>query len=161
MEEIPVAQYEGVPVRVGDVAEVGLGRELRAGAATQAGEEVVLSTVFMLMGENSRTVARAVAEQLEVIQSSLPPGISVNAVYDRTELVDDTLRTIRTNLLEAAILVMAVLLLFLGNVRAALLTTAVIPISMLMTVTGMVESGVSANLMSLGALDFGLSWMGR
>jgi cobalt-zinc-cadmium resistance protein CzcA len=153
---IPVSTQEGVPILLGDVADIGLGRELRAGAATQAGEEVVLSTVFMLMGENSRTVAHAVAERVEEIAPSLPPGISLNAVYDRTELVDDTLATIRKNLLEAAILVLVVLFLFLRNLRAALLTAAVIPIAMLMTVTGMVRTGVSANLMSLGALDFGL-----
>ncbi len=153
---IPVSSHDGVPLLLGEVAEVGLGRELRAGAATQAGEEVVLSTVFMLMGENSRTVARAVAERIEEIAPTLPAGISLNPVYDRTELVDDTLTTIRTNLFEAAILVMIVLFLFLRNVRAALLTAAVIPIATLMTVTGMVQAGVSANLMSLGALDFGL-----
>lgn len=153
---VPVSTQNGVPILLGDVAEVGLGRELRAGAATQAGEEVVLSTVFMLMGENSQTVARAVAERLQEIATTLPPGISLNAVYDRTELVDDTLSTIRTNLFEAAILVMIVLFLFLRNIRAALLTAAVIPLAMLMTVTGMVRTGVSANLMSLGALDFGL-----
>nr|MDJ0927967.1 CusA/CzcA family heavy metal efflux RND transporter [Gammaproteobacteria bacterium] len=153
---IVVSETDGVPVQIRDVASVGLGREMRAGAATQNGEEVVLSTVFMLMGENSRTVARAVADRIEDIRPSLPPGISLNSVYDRTGLVDATLRTIRTNLLEAALLVMAVLFFFLGNVRAALLTAAVIPLAMLATVTGMVRSGVSANLMSLGALDFGL-----
>lgn len=156
LASIAVAERDGVPVLLGQVAEIGLGRELRAGAATQAGEEVVLSTVFMLMGENSRTVASAVAARVQEIAGTLPPGISLNAVYDRTELVDETLATIRTNLFEAALLVMAVLFLFLRNVRAALLTAAVIPIAMLMTVTGMVQAGVSANLMSLGALDFGL-----
>ncbi len=156
LSAIPVAERDGVPILLDQVADVGLGRELRAGAATQGGEEVVLSTVFMLMGENSRAVASAVGEKVQEIAASLPPGVSLNAVYDRTELVDDTLRTIRTNLFEAAILVMIVLFLFLRNFRAALLTAAVIPISMSMTVTGMVEAGVSANLMSLGALDFGL-----
>ena len=153
---IVVSERDGIPVLIKDVADVGLGRELRSGAATQNGHEVVLSTVFMLMGENSRAVAHAVAQKIEEIRPSLPPGISLNAVYDRTGLVDATLKTIRTNLLEAALLVVAVLLLFLGNVRAALLTAAVIPLAMLMTVTGMVRSQVSANLMSLGALDFGL-----
>jgi heavy metal efflux system protein len=153
---IVISERDGVPVQIEDVASVGLGRELRAGAATQDGKEVVLSTVFMLMGENSRAVAHAVAQKIEAIQPSLPPGITLNAVYDRTGLVDATLETIRTNLLEAALLVLVVLLLFLGNVRAALLTAAVIPLAMLMTVTGMVRSQVSANLMSLGALDFGL-----
>jgi len=154
--DIVVSQQAGVPVRVRDLASVDLGRELRSGAATQNGHEVVMSTVFMLIGENSRTVARAVAEKLKVIQTSLPPGISATAVYDRTGLVDKTLVTVKKNLVEGALLVVVVLLLLLGNVRAALLTAAVIPVAMLMTITGMVQSGVSANLMSLGALDFGL-----
>jgi cobalt-zinc-cadmium resistance protein CzcA len=109
-----------------------------------------------LIGENSRAVAHGVAKKLVEIQSSLPPGITAAAVYDRTGLVDKTLKTVQTNLLEGALLVVVVLLLFLGNIRAALLTAAVIPIAMLMTITGMVQSKVSANLMSLGALDFGL-----
>ncbi len=154
--EIVVRERDGVPIRVRDVASVEIGHELRAGAATQNGREVVMSTVFMLIGENSRTVAKAVGEKLEAIASSLPPGITATAVYDRTALVDKTLATVRTNLLEGALLVVVVLLLLLGNLRAALLTAAVIPISMLMTITGMVEAGVTANLMSLGALDFGL-----
>ena len=115
-----------------------------------------MSTVFMLVGENSRTVAKAVGERLEEIKSSLPEGITATAVYDRTGLVDKTLKTVTTNLLEGALLVIVILFLLLGNVRAALLTAAVIPVAMLMTITGMVRSGVSANLMSLGALDFGL-----
>lgn len=151
-----VTDIDGTPVRLGDVAEIGEGRELRTGAATQNGREVVMSTVFMLIGENSRTVAHAVGEKLEAIKASLPPGVTVTAVYDRTGLVDKTLHTVRTNLLEGAILVIIILFLLLGNVRAALLTALVIPIAMLMTVTGMVQTRVSANLMSLGALDFGL-----
>ena len=154
--DIVVSQQAGVPVRVRDVASVDLGRELRSGAATQDGHEVVMSTVFMLIGENSRTVASAVAAKLEDIQASLPPGISATAVYDRTGLVNKTLATVQKNLIEGALLVVVVLLLLLGNVRAALLTATVIPIAMLMTISGMVQSGVSANLMSLGALDFGL-----
>jgi cobalt-zinc-cadmium resistance protein CzcA len=153
---IVVSQQAGVPVRVRDVATVGLGRELRSGAATQDGHEVVMSTVFMLIGENSRTVASAVAARLEDIKASLPPGITATAVYDRTGLVDKTLATVQKNLIEGALLVIVVLFLFLGNMRAALLTAAVIPIAMLMTITGMVKTNVSANLMSLGALDFGL-----
>ena len=153
---IVIEENEGLPVRIRDVATVGLGKEMRSGAATQNGREVVLGTVFMLIGENSRTVAGAVAEELEQVRFSLPPGVTVTPVYDRTSLVDSTLDTVRTNLTEGALLVIVVLFLFLGNVRAALLTAAVIPIAMLMTVTGMVRSGVSANLMSLGALDFGL-----
>ena len=154
--EVVISERDGVPVRIADVATVGVGSELRAGAATQNGREVVMSTVFMLIGENSRTVASAVADRLEEIQPSLPPGIVATAVYDRTELVDQTLVTVRTNLLEGALLVIVVLFLLLGNARAALLTAAVIPLAMLMTITGMVQSRVSANLMSLGALDFGL-----
>lgn len=153
---IVMREHDGVPIRVRDVANVGVGEELRSGAATQDGHEVVMSTVFMLIGENSRTVAHAVAQKLDEIRVSLPPGIDATAVYDRTGLVDKTLATVRTNLTEGAILVIVVLFLFLGNVRAAVLTAAVIPIAMLMTITGMVQSKVSANLMSLGALDFGL-----
>jgi len=153
---IVVEENKGLPVRIRDIATVGLGKELRSGAATQNGREVVMSTVFMLIGENSRTVSAAVAEKLEEIKPTLPPGITVTAVYDRTGLVDKTLDTVRTNLVEGALLVIVVLFLFLGNVRAAVLTAAVIPVAMLMTISGMVRSGVSANLMSLGALDFGL-----
>jgi len=156
LEEIVINSVQGVPVRVKDVAEVSLGEELRVGAATQNGREVVLSTVFMLIGENSRNVAKAVAVKLEEIRSSLPPGIVVTPVYDRTTLVENTLATVQKNLLEGALLVVAILFLLLGNIRAAILTAAVIPIAMLMTITGMVQSRISANLMSLGALDFGL-----
>ncbi len=153
---IVVAQRGGVPVRVSDVAQLAIGPELRTGAATQNGQEVVLGTVFMLVGENSRTVSRAVAAKLDQARHSLPPGITVNVVYDRTTLVDKTLATVEKNLLEGALLVVVVLFLLLGNIRAALLTAAVIPLAMLMTFTGMVQSRTSANLMSLGALDFGL-----
>ena len=156
IRDIVIRQREGIPVTVGDVAEVGLGQELRAGAATQNGHEVVLSTVFMLIGENSRAVANGVAEKLEEVQASLPPGITATAVYDRTGLVDKTLSTVQKNLIEGALLVIAVLFLLLGNIRAAIVTAAVIPIAMLMTISGMVQTKVSANLMSLGALDFGL-----
>jgi len=153
---IVIREMDGVPIRVRDVATVDLGRELRSGAATQDGREVVMSTVFMLIGENSRTVANAVAEKLKDVQASLPSGITAIPVYDRTGLVDKTLATVKTNLVEGALLVIVVLFVFLGNIRAALLTAAVIPIAMLMTITGMVQTKVSANLMSLGALDFGL-----
>ena len=156
LESLVIRENGGVPVTIGDVATVGLGRELRAGAATQNGREVVMSTVFMLIGENSRTVANGVAGKLEEIAPSLPPGITATAVYDRTELVDQTLATVETNLLEGALFVVVVLFLFLRNVRAALLTAAVIPLAMLTTITGMVETRTTANLMSLGALDFGL-----
>jgi cobalt-zinc-cadmium resistance protein CzcA len=153
---IVVKELGSVPLRVRHVATVEIGRELRTGAATQNGREVVMSTVFMLIGENSREVARRVADRLEEIKTSLPEGITATAVYDRTRLVEKTLATVEKNLVEGALLVIVVLFLLLGNVRAALLTAAVIPLAMSMTVTGMVQSGVTANLMSLGALDFGL-----
>ncbi|MBP6014266.1 MAG: CusA/CzcA family heavy metal efflux RND transporter [Alphaproteobacteria bacterium] len=153
---IVVARREKVVVRVSDVAEVLLGRELRTGAATVDGEEVVLGTVFMLIGENSRTVSQAVAARMVELNKSLPEGLVAKTVYDRTSLVDRTIATVQTNLAEGALLVIVVLFLLLGNIRAALITAAVIPLSMLMIITGMVEMGLSANLMSLGALDFGL-----
>lgn len=153
---ISVARRDGVPVRLDHIAEVALGHELRTGAATQDGKEVVLGTVFMLAGENSRVVARATAERLDAITASLPEGVELNPLYDRTTLVDKTIATVTKNLVEGALLVIVVLFLLLGNWRAALVTAAVIPVAMLMTITGMVESRVSANLMSLGALDFGL-----
>jgi cobalt-zinc-cadmium resistance protein CzcA len=153
---IPIATNSGQYLKVKDVAEVKEGKELRTGAATQDGHEIVLSTVFMLIGENSQKVAKGVGEKLAEINESLPPGIIANAVYDRTNLVNKTLDTVKMNLIEGAILVIVILFLVLGNFRAALLTAAVIPFAMLMTVTGMVHTKTSANLMSLGALDFGL-----
>ena len=153
---VVVKTQGGVPLRVRDVATVSLGQELRNGAATQNGREVVMSTVFMLIGANSRTVAQGVADKLEAIKTSLPDGVIVTAAYNRTVLVNKTLATVQKNLLEGALLVVVVLFALLGNARAALLTAAVIPLAMLMTVTGMVANRVSANLMSLGALDFGL-----
>jgi cobalt-zinc-cadmium resistance protein CzcA len=156
IEQVVIANRDGVPLRVKDVAEVAIGKELRTGAATRDGVETVIGTAMMLMGENSRSVARAVSERLEDIRPSLPEGIRVEAVYDRTTLVDKAIATVEKNLLEGALLVIVVLFLLLGNLRAALITAAVIPLSMLATITGMVRTGVSANLMSLGALDFGL-----
>lgn len=156
LRDIVVAQVADVPVRVGDVADVRLGHGLRTGAATQDGREVVLGTVLMRVGENSRDVARAVAERLQDIQSSLPPGVQLSTAYDRTVLVERTLGTVQRNLAEGALLVVVVLFVLLGNLRAALITAAVIPVVMLLTITGMVQLGISANLMSLGALDFGL-----
>lgn len=153
---IVVARPDGQPIRIGDVASVQLGSELRTGAATENGREVVLGTVFMLVGENSREVARRVAARLEEINRTLPAGVTARTVYDRTRLVDRTIDTVKTNLLEGALLVIAVLFLLLGNFRAALITAAVIPLAMLLTATGMVANRVSGNLMSLGALDFGL-----
>jgi len=156
IKKIIVTRKDGLPVLVGDLAGVALGNELRTGAATRDGEETVLGTAVMLLGGNSRTVSEAVAEKLVEINKTLPEGITADTVYDRTVLVDKTIATVQKNLLEGAILVVVVLLLMLGNVRAALLTAMVIPLSMLMLMTGMVEAKVSANLMSLGALDFGL-----
>ncbi|CAA0349244.1 Cation efflux system protein CzcA [Alteromonas alvinellae] len=156
ISEIPLPTDLGKIVRVKDVAEVKEGKELRSGAATQNGREVVLSTVFMLIGENSQKVARGVGERIKEIRASLPEGIVVNAVYDRTKLVNTTLDTVKMNLTEGAILVIVVLFLLLGNIRAAFLTALVIPFAMLMTVTGMIQTRTTANLMSLGALDFGL-----
>jgi cobalt-zinc-cadmium resistance protein CzcA len=153
---IPLHTHNGTSVTVGEVAQITQGHGLRTGAATQNGREVVMSTVFMLIGENSRTVAAAVGEKLNEINQVLPEGVIATAVYDRTNLVDKTLATVRTNLVEGALLVIVILFLLLGNIRAAILTALVIPFAMLMTITGMVHTKVSANLMSLGALDFGL-----
>ncbi|RBL68542.1 CusA/CzcA family heavy metal efflux RND transporter [Pseudomonas sp. MWU13-2625] len=153
---IVMANVDGTPIRVKNVASVEIGRELRSGAATENGREVVLGTVFMLIGENSRTVSQAVASKLEQINKSLPKGVIAVPVYDRTHLVDKAIATVKKNLIEGAILVIAILFLFLGNIRAALITAMVIPLSMLFTFTGMFSNKVSANLMSLGALDFGI-----
>lgn len=154
--DIVLDRREGVPIHVHDVARVAEGAELRSGAATQNGHEVVMGTVVMLVGGNSRNVAQAAAAKLAQAQRSLPDGVTVTASYDRTALVDRTIHTVAKNLLEGALLVIVVLFLLLGNFRAALITAAVIPLSMLFTLTGMARGGVSANLMSLGALDFGL-----
>ncbi|MDU7868521.1 MAG: CusA/CzcA family heavy metal efflux RND transporter, partial [Pantoea sp.] len=156
LRKIVVANREGLPLRVGDLADVHEGTELRTGAATKDGKEVVLGTAFMLIGENSREVAQRTAAKLKEIDETLPEGVRAHAVYDRTELVDRTIETVKKNLLEGALLVIAVLFLLLGNLRAALITAAVIPLTMLLTISGMVQNRVSANLMSLGALDFGL-----
>ena len=156
IEKIIVARRGGLPITVADVADVGFGKELRTGAATLDGEETVLGTAVMLLGGNSRTVSQAVSTKLLDINKTLPEGVIAEPVYNRTVLVDKTIATVQTNLAEGAILVVVVLLVMLGNVRAALLTAMVIPLSMLMLMTGMVQTKVSANLMSLGALDFGL-----
>ena len=147
---------QGVPLRVSDVAQVGIGQELRTGAATDNGREVVLGTVFMLIGENSRSVSQAVDRKMQEINRTLPEGVKAVTVYDRTVLVDKAIATVKKNLLEGAVLVIAILFLFLGNIRAAVITALVIPLSMLFTFTGMVNQRISANLMSLGALDFGI-----
>lgn len=153
---IVITSSDGTPIRVRNVAQVDIGRELRTGAATENGREVVLGTVFMLIGENSRSVSQAVAKKLEEINRSLPEGVVAVTVYDRTNLVEKAIATVKKNLFEGALLVVAVLFLFLGNIRAALITAMVIPLAMLFTFTGMFTNKVSANLMSLGALDFGI-----
>ncbi|MBJ7415741.1 MAG: CusA/CzcA family heavy metal efflux RND transporter [Niveispirillum sp.] len=151
-----IATRGGVPVRLSDVATVQTGQELRTGSASENGREVVVGTALMLIGQNSRTVADAVDTKLQDIRRSLPADILAKTVLDRTDLVNATIKTVAKNLTEGALLVIAVLFLLLGNIRAALITALVIPVTMLMTATGMLEAGVSANLMSLGALDFGL-----
>ncbi len=156
IRDVVIKNVNGVPVRVRDVGEVAIGRELRTGAATEDGREVVLGTVFMLMGQNSRVVSQAVDRKMAEINRNLPKGVHIVTVYDRTNLVDKAIRTVRNNLIEGAILVIVVLFVFLGNLRAAIVTAAVIPLAMLFTFTGMVQYQVSANLMSLGALDFGI-----
>ncbi|MFC5423185.1 MULTISPECIES: efflux RND transporter permease subunit [Hyphomicrobiales] len=153
---IVVATREGVPIRVRDVAEVTIGKELRTGSASENGQEVVVGTALMLIGGNSRTVAAAVDAKMQTINKSLPPGIIAKTVLNRTLLVNATVKTVSKNLAEGAGLVILVLFLLLGNFRAALITALVIPIAMLLTMTGMVQGRISANLMSLGALDFGL-----
>jgi len=153
---IVIANVQGTPIRISSVADVGIGKEMRSGAATENGREVVLGTVFMLIGENSRTVSQAVAAKLADINRTLPKGIEAVTVYDRTNLVEKAIATVKKNLVEGAILVIAILFLFLGNIRAALITAMVIPLAMLFTFTGMFTNKVSANLMSLGALDFGI-----
>ena len=156
IRHIIITQRDEVPIRVQDLAEVALGAPLRSGAATKNGDETVLGTAMMLMGENTREVAQRVAEKLVEINRSLPEGVTAKPTLNRSELVDRTIWTVEKNLLEGALLVILVLFLLLGNFRAALITAMVIPIAMLMTITGMVERNVSGNLMSLGALDFGL-----
>lgn len=156
IQNIIIAKRDEVTIRVGDVADVALGSPLRTGAATQNAKEVVLGTAMMLMGENSQEVAERVAAKLEIVNDSLPQGVRATPVYDRTSLVERTIKTVEKNLVEGALLVIVILFLLLGNLRAALITALVIPIAMLMTITGMVENKVSGNLMSLGALDFGL-----
>jgi cobalt-zinc-cadmium resistance protein CzcA len=156
IRRIVVAHRDGVPIAIADIAEVLLGKELRNGAAMENGEEVVLGTVFMLVGENSRVVSKRVAEKLAIVNRSLPEGVVAKTVYDRTNLVEKTIATVKSNLVEGALLVIVVLFSLLGNFRAAIITALVIPLSMLFTITGMVGSKVSGNLMSLGALDFGL-----
>ncbi|TXN41157.1 CusA/CzcA family heavy metal efflux RND transporter [Methylobacterium sp. WL30] len=156
IREIVVATRAGVPILVSDVAQVGIGRELRTGSASENGREVVLGTALMLIGENSRTVSAAADAKIREINKLLPPGIKAKTLLSRTDLVDATIKTVARNLAEGALLVVAVLFLALGNIRAALITALVIPVAMMVTATGMLAGRISANLMSLGALDFGL-----
>jgi cobalt-zinc-cadmium resistance protein CzcA len=156
IRSIVVGNHRGIPIHLSEIADVEIGKELRTGAATLNGEEVVLGTTFMLIGENSRTVSQRVAAKITDIAKTLPSWAEIRTVYDRTSLVDRTIETVQKNLGEGAILVIAVLFMLLGNLRAALIVGMIIPLSMLFTITGMVEGQVSANLMSLGALDFGI-----
>jgi heavy metal efflux system protein len=156
ISQIVVATRTGVPVRVKDVAEVAIGKELRTGSASVNGREVVLGTALMLIGGNSRTVAAAADKKIKEISRTLPPGIYAHTVLNRTQLVDATIETVATNLAEGALLVIVVLFVLLGNLRAAVVTACVIPVTMLVTASGMLQGRISANLMSLGALDFGL-----
>lgn len=156
IQNITVSVKNGLPIRVADVASVAIGHDLRTGAATYNGEETVLGIAMMMMSENSRTVAQAVDSKIKEIQLTLPKGVEIETVYDRTSLVNKAIKTVQKNLVEGAILVIVILFIFLGNFRAALITACVIPLSMLFTLTGMAEQNISANLMSLGALDFGI-----
>ncbi len=156
IKSIIVDYHTGIPIKIGDIADVHVGEELRTGAATQNGKEVVLGTVFMLVGENSRTVSQRVNEKMNEVNQSLPKGVEAKTVYDRTNLVNATIRTVRKNLFEGAVLVIVILFLLLKNFRAALVTSMVIPLSMLITSTGMAANKMSGNLLSLGAIDFGL-----
>ena len=156
IENVVIAKRDDAPVRVGDVATVSYGKELRTGAATLNGKETVLGTAFMLLGENSRVVANDVAAELEIVNRSLPAGVEAVPAYNRTTLVDKTIATVQKNLFEGAALVIVVLFALLGNFRAALIAALIIPLSMLFAITGLSVNRMSGNLMSLGAIDFGL-----
>jgi heavy metal efflux system protein len=156
IQNIIVGSRDGVPIYVKDVAAVELGKELRTGAATANGHEAVIGTAIMLFGENSRTVSRAVDAKMQQMNKTLPPNVHARTLYDRTYLVDATLHTVEKNLVEGAIFVVVILFLLLGNVRAAFIVALAIPLSMLFTITGMVQGNISGNLMSLGAIDFGI-----
>ena len=157
LRQIGVISRDGVPVRIGDIAEVTVGYEIRRGAVTANGKgEAVLGLCFMLMGENSHEVCAAIRKRLEEIKAILPPDVDVHTVYDRTELVNYVLETVRKNAFEGALLVIAVLFLFLGNLRAAAIVALAIPLSMLVAFTGMLKFGIAISLLSLGAIDFGM-----
>ncbi len=153
---IKLGTHDGVPFYVRDVAEVSLGKELRTGAGTANGHEAVLGTAILLYGENSRTVSHRVDQKIAKVNKALPENVKITTLYDRTYLVDATLATIRENLTQGALLVIVILFLLLGNVRAAIIVALAIPLSMLFAITGMVQGRISANLMSLGAIDFGI-----
>jgi len=155
-QNVTVATKNGLPIRVADVASVSIGHDLRTGGATYNGQETVLGIAMMMMGENSKTIAKAIDQKVQEIQRSLPQGVVIETVYDRSSLVDKAIKTVAKNLIEGAILVIVILFIFLGNFRAALITACIIPLAMLFTLTGMAEQKISANLMSLGALDFGI-----
>ncbi|MEO6809582.1 MAG: CusA/CzcA family heavy metal efflux RND transporter [Isosphaeraceae bacterium] len=155
--EVVVASLDGVPIRIKEVAEVGVGHAIRRGGATANGEgEVVLGLAFMRMGENSRDVTMALDRAMGDVRKAMPPGVKIDVVYERTHLVNQVLRTVERNLFEGAVLVIAVLFAFLGNIRAGLIVAAAIPLSMLFAVTLMQKVGIAGSLMSLGAIDFGL-----
>ncbi|EXS34647.1 cobalt-zinc-cadmium resistance protein CzcA [Acinetobacter sp. 826659] len=156
IQNVTVATKNGLPIRVVDVASVSIGHDLRTGGATYNGQETVLGIAMMMMGENSKTIAKAIDDKVQEIQRSLPQGVVIETVYDRSSLVDKAIKTVAKNLIEGAILVIVILFIFLGNFRAALITACIIPLAMLFTLTGMAEQKISANLMSLGALDFGI-----
>lgn len=156
IQNVTVATKNGLPIRVADVASVSIGHDLRTGGATYNGQETVLGIAMMMMGENSKTIAKAIDDKVQEIQRSLPQGVVIETVYDRSSLVDKAIKTVTKNLIEGAILVIVILFIFLGNFRAALITACIIPLAMLFTLTGMAEQKISANLMSLGALDFGI-----
>ena len=154
---IVIAAKDGIPIRVGDVADVMIGSEIRRGAVTADGQgEVVMGLGFMLMGENTHQVTTAMKNRLDEIKATLPANVEVHSVYDRTELVDQVIDTVKNNLLEGGLLVTAVLFAFLGNLRAALIVALAIPLSMLFAFSGMLRFGISASLLSLGAIDFGM-----
>ncbi|WP_237411924.1 efflux RND transporter permease subunit [Acinetobacter nectaris] len=156
IENVVVQNKGNTPIRISDIATVSIGHDLRTGGATYNGKEAVLGIAMMMMGENSRTVAQTVHKKVQEIQKTLPKGVVIETVYDRTNLVDKAIKTVAKNLIEGAVLVIVILFIFLGNFRAALITACIIPLSMLFTLTGMAEQKISANLMSLGALDFGI-----
>ncbi|AVZ03430.1 CusA/CzcA family heavy metal efflux RND transporter [Acinetobacter pittii] len=156
IQNVTVATKNSLPIRVADVASVSIGHDLRTGGATYNGQETVLGIAMMMMGENSKTIAKAIDDKVQEIQRSLPQGVVIETVYDRSSLVDKAIKTVAKNLIEGAILVIVILFIFLGNFRAALITACIIPLAMLFTLTGMAEQKISANLMSLGALDFGI-----